>query len=50
MIPNQYAAIKVLSLFPSQYWGNNVDYTSEGFHLDKVEVLLRNVFMDKNKS
>ncbi|OWZ16176.1 hypothetical protein PHMEG_00010065 [Phytophthora megakarya] len=50
MIPNQYAAIKVLSLFPSQYCKNNVDYTSEGFHLDKVEALLRNVFMDKSKS
>ncbi|OWZ08148.1 hypothetical protein PHMEG_00019359 [Phytophthora megakarya] len=45
-----YAATKVLSLFSSQYWGNNVDYTSEGFHLDKVEALLRNVFMDKSKS
>ncbi|OWZ14654.1 hypothetical protein PHMEG_00011839 [Phytophthora megakarya] len=50
MILNQYAAIKVMSLFPSQYWGNNVDYTSEGFHLDKVEALLWNVFMDKSKS
>ncbi|OWY98523.1 hypothetical protein PHMEG_00030697 [Phytophthora megakarya] len=50
MIPNVYAAIKVLSLFPSQYCKNNVDYTSEGFHLDKVEALLRNIFMDKSKS
>ncbi|OWY92296.1 hypothetical protein PHMEG_00038762 [Phytophthora megakarya] len=32
------------------YGGNNVDYTSEGFHLDKVEALLRNVFMDKSKN
>ncbi|OWZ05777.1 hypothetical protein PHMEG_00022062 [Phytophthora megakarya] len=50
IIPNQYAAIKVLSLFPSQVWGNNVDYTSGGFHSDKVDALLRNVFMDKSKS
>jgi hypothetical protein len=50
MIPNQLAAIKVLSLFPSQYWGNQVDYRSDGFHLDKVEALLRNVFMNKSRS
>ncbi|KAF4138296.1 hypothetical protein GN958_ATG12514, partial [Phytophthora infestans] len=49
MIPNQYAAVKVLSLFPTQYWGNHVDYSNEGFHLDKVEALLRNVFMDKSR-
>ncbi|GMF48154.1 unnamed protein product [Phytophthora fragariaefolia] len=50
MIPNQYAAIKVLSLFPSQYWGNHVDYTSGGFQLDRIEALLRNVFMNKSRS
>ncbi|GMF21560.1 unnamed protein product [Phytophthora fragariaefolia] len=49
MIPNQYAAIKVLSLFPSQYWGNHVDYTSGGFQLDRIEALLRNVFMNKSR-
>ncbi|KAK1938263.1 hypothetical protein P3T76_009413 [Phytophthora citrophthora] len=27
MISNQLAAMKVLDLFPSQYWGNQVDYT-----------------------
>ncbi|KAF4128191.1 hypothetical protein GN958_ATG22616, partial [Phytophthora infestans] len=49
MILNQYAAVKVLSLFPTQYWGNHVDYSNEGFHPDKVEALLRNVFMDTNR-
>ncbi|KAG4056165.1 hypothetical protein PC123_g8765 [Phytophthora cactorum] len=47
MIPNQYAAVKVLSLFPTHSWGNRVDCSNECFHLDKVEALLRNVFMDK---
>ncbi|EEY61281.1 uncharacterized protein PITG_01552 [Phytophthora infestans T30-4] len=37
MIPNQYAAVKVMSLFPAQNWGKHVDYSNEGFHLDKVE-------------
>uniref|UniRef100_H3H6F4 Uncharacterized protein n=1 Tax=Phytophthora ramorum TaxID=164328 RepID=H3H6F4_PHYRM len=50
MIPNQYAAMKVLSLFPSQYWGNHVEYSSGTFHLDRVESLLRNVFMEKSRS
>ncbi|KAL4170536.1 hypothetical protein KRP22_008645 [Phytophthora ramorum] len=50
MIPNQYAAMKVLSLFPSQYWGNHVEYNSGTFHLDRVESLLRNVFMEKSRS
>ncbi|KAG6623875.1 uncharacterized protein IUM83_02079 [Phytophthora cinnamomi] len=49
MIPNQYAAMKVLALFPSLYWGNQVDYTNGGFHLDKVEALLRNVSMNKSR-
>ncbi|KAG6613416.1 uncharacterized protein IUM83_04510 [Phytophthora cinnamomi] len=49
MIPIQYAAMKVLALFPSQYWGNQVDYTNGGFHLDKVEALLRNVFMNNSR-
>ncbi|GMF48788.1 unnamed protein product [Phytophthora fragariaefolia] len=50
MIPNQYVAIKVPSLFPSQYWGNHVDYTSGGLQLDRIEALLRNVFMNKSQS
>ncbi|KAG3107332.1 hypothetical protein PI125_g12838 [Phytophthora idaei] len=50
MIPNQYAAVKVLSLFPTHNWGNRVDCSTECFHLDKVEALLRNVFMDKCRS
>ncbi|KAE9194328.1 hypothetical protein PF004_g20755 [Phytophthora fragariae] len=50
MIPNQYAVIKVLSLFPSQYWGNHVDYTLGGFQLDVIEGMLRNVFMNKSRS
>ncbi|GMF37177.1 unnamed protein product [Phytophthora fragariaefolia] len=49
-VTNQYAAIEVLSLFPSQYWGNHVDYTSGGFQLDRIEALLRNVFTYKSRS
>ncbi|KAE8975610.1 hypothetical protein PR001_g25652, partial [Phytophthora rubi] len=49
MISHQYAAMRVLSLFPSQYWGNNVVYSVEGLHLDRVEDLLRNVFMNKSR-
>ncbi|EEY53228.1 uncharacterized protein PITG_06865 [Phytophthora infestans T30-4] len=49
MILNQYAVVKVLSLFLTQYWGNRVDHSNEGFHLDKVEALLRSVFMDKSR-
>ncbi|KAK1944242.1 hypothetical protein P3T76_004154 [Phytophthora citrophthora] len=41
MIPNQLGAMKVLALFPTQYWG---------FCLDKVDALLRNVFMNKSSS
>ncbi|GMF33265.1 unnamed protein product [Phytophthora lilii] len=50
MIPNQLATIKVLALFSSQYWGNQVDYSQGGFHLDEIEGMLRNVFMNKSRS
>ncbi|OWZ00295.1 hypothetical protein PHMEG_00028549 [Phytophthora megakarya] len=39
--------LKGVTMIPNQ---NNVDYTSEGFHVDNIEALLRNVFMDKSKS
>ncbi|OWZ03487.1 hypothetical protein PHMEG_00024775 [Phytophthora megakarya] len=43
--------LKGVAMIPNhQYWGNNVDCTSEGYHVDKVKALLRIVFMDKSKS
>ncbi|KAF4148654.1 hypothetical protein GN958_ATG02134 [Phytophthora infestans] len=34
---------------PNPILGIPLDYSSEGFHLNKVEALLRNVFMDRSR-